>query len=882
MRVEGAVDIMKAEMGADTPMMRQYKRIKRLYPDAILMFRLGDFYEMFFDDAVEASRLLGLTLTSRNKGSPERVPLCGVPYHSVEGYIARLLEAGRKVAVCEQVEDPKLAKGLVERRVTRVLTPGVVLDTEKLDSKTGNYLAAVSELSGRFGLAVADLSTGEFRATSFASVREVAGEIAVFAPRELVAPEGASYVPELLSLLGSDSAPSVTELEPWVWDVEAAREALMDHFGVSTLEGFGVEGRPEAVAAAGAALHYLQSTQMDDLPPLRGLSYYERGDYVTLDAFTRANLELERTLRGGGRAHTLLGVLDKTCTAMGGRLLKEWMRFPLLDVDRIRARHEAVEELVAHPAELGTLRKALRQIADLERLIGRICTSYAKPTDLAALRDSIYFVAAVRECGGRFSSPLLARIRDELDDLADVASLVERAIVPSPPAVVTEGGVIRDGFSAELDQLRALLRDGKQWIADLERRERDATGIASLKVGYNKVFGYYVEVTKPNLHLVPEHYTRKQTLVGAERFVTPELKEYEEKVLSAEERARQMEKMLFEEVRLEVASHVERVRKTASLIAAIDVLASFAEAAEAYGYRRPAVTTHGVIELKQCRHPVVERVDLGERFVPNDVRLDTSENRLLIITGPNMSGKSTLMRQVALAVLMAQMGSFIPAETGSRIGVVDRIFTRVGASDDLASGRSTFMVEMVETAYILRHATRRSLVILDEIGRGTSTYDGMSLAWAVAEYIYNLGARTMFATHYHELAELALLKKGVKNYNVSVKREGERIVFLRKLLPGATSRSYGIEVARLAGVPEQVLKSARSVLARLERSPRASLGGMVQESLFVEDEGGGAETKDRGVAEEVIEQLRSLDPDEMTPLEALGTLARLKKKVEKV
>jgi DNA mismatch repair protein MutS len=860
-------------------MMKQYKRIKGDYPDSILMFRLGDFYEMFFEDAHIASRVLGIALTSRNKNSASSVPLCGVPVHSAESYITRLIEAGYKVAICEQVEDPRKATGIVERKVTRVLTPGAVLDTERLDSKSGNYVASLFRDRGGIGIAYADVSTGEFRTTVVQALSDAAGELLRIEPKEILLPE--ELEEELKEMLSSLGSPLVTVLEPWVWDYESARGVLLGHFGTLTLDAFGVERYPVSVIASGAVVYYLEKTQMEDLPRFSDLTYYDRTQYLGMDDFTVANLELTRSLRGGGREGTLLWVLDKTLTPMGGRLLKQWILSPLVDVEKIRVRQDAIAELVDNPSLRRAVRKALRGVSDLERLIGRISTSYAKPQDLAALRDSSYFVKAIKDMGAGVSSSLLGVVFEEIEDLSDLALLLDRALVETPPPSLRTGSVIKEGFSPELDELRAIRRDGRRLIAELEARERERTGIGSLKVGYNAVFGYYIEVTRPNLHLVPQDYTRRQTLTGAERFVTPELKELEEKILGAEERIEELEKELFEEVRKSVADCAHRVRRTAAQIATLDVLSTLAEVAQAYGYVRPVVDDSTVIELKESRHPVVERMELGERFVPNDMALDSRNSQLLIITGPNMAGKSTLMRQVALTVIMAQMGSFIPALSG-RIGMVDRIFTRVGASDDLARGRSTFMVEMVETAYILRRATPKSLVIFDEIGRGTSTFDGMSLAWAIAEYMYKLGARTLFATHYHELSELAVSRRRIKNYNIYVKQDGETIVFARKLVPGASSHSYGIDVARLAGVPEDVIKSAKAMLGRLERSQAKLAGSIAGGQIELFDSQGEAGTEEATKAEEkeaVVREILSLDTDSITPLDALLKLSQFKKRL---
>jgi DNA mismatch repair protein MutS len=859
-------------MPADTPMIKQYLKIKKQYPNAILFFRLGDFYEMFFEDAQVASRILGIALTSRNKSEKDPIPLCGVPYHSAEPYIAKLIEHGHKVAICEQIEDPKFAKGIVERRVVKIVTPGVVLDSEKLDSKSNNFLASIYYNGKSYGLAYADVSTGEFKTTSFPTVDDLINELSHLEPKEFILPEELYQNDALSSFFSMRLKPLITKLDPWVWDSDRANEILKEHLSAQTLEPFGLEGHPECIVACGATVHYLRETQIDDMPALRDPLYYEATDYLLIDESTKRNLELIKTIRGESKIGSLLWVLDETLTAMGGRLIKHWINYPLIDVGRIRERLDAVEEL-KDGRNLGEIRGALKDISDIERLVGRISTTSARPRDLGSLRDSSYSISNIKQFLAEFKSNLLVRIREEIDDLCDIRGFLEAALVDEPPISSRDGGIIKDGFNREIDSLRLIKREGKKWIAELESKEKKRTGINSLKVGYNQIFGYYIEVTKPNLPLVPQSYIRKQTLANAERFITPELKEYEEKILGAEDRILELEKELFEEIREKVAKESERIRQTASLIAELDVLCSLAHIANKYNYVKPQIDNSGDIELFSCRHPVVERMDLEERFVPNDIRLDRGENQLLIITGPNMAGKSTLIRQVALIVIMAQIGSFIPAERG-RIGIVDRIFTRVGASDNLSRGQSTFMVEMVETAYILRHATSQSLVVLDEVGRGTSTFDGISIAWAVAEFLHDLGCKTLFATHYHELAQIAISKRRVKNYNVFVKEDRGKVVFLRKLIPGATSHSYGIQVARLAGVPERILKTAREVLLRLEKA-QSNLGNSIrggQIGLF--------ERKEEKREDEILEEIRKLDPLSMTPLEALSKIIEIKGKLE--
>ncbi len=863
-------------MSTETPMLKQYVSIKKEYPDSILFFRLGDFYEMFYDDAKVASKVLGIALTSRNKSGKNPVPLCGVPHHSAEPYLAKLLKAGHKVAVCEQVEDPKTAKGVVKRKVVRVLTPGAIIDTEKLDSKSNNYLASVYVNNNSYGFAYTDISTGIFRTTSFSTLEALIDELAQIEPKELLIQDDEGRGDIAKSELTGSLDPLVTELDSWVWDIDRSKEVLLDHLSTKTLEPYGFEGHPDSISASGALIQYLKDTQMEEMPPLDEPSYYERSEYLLIDESTKRNLELLKNIRGDSEQGTLFWVLDETMTAMGARLLKFWISNPLIKIKEIETRLDAVEEFKSKPRLKSDLRAVLKEISDIERLIGRISTSSARPRDLGSLRDSSLYITKIKESLSNTDTTILKQIGASIDDLGDIRKMLENVLVDELPVSARDGGIIKQGVNSELDNLRSIRRDGKKWIAELESKERASTGISSLKIGYNKVFGYYIEVTKTHLASVPESYIRKQTLVNAERYITQDLKDYEEKLLGAEDKILDIERELFEEIRVKVANESERIRRTAALIATIDVFCSLSEVAEKYDYVRPKISNNRTLELKDNRHPVIERMDLGERFVPNDIKLDAKENQVLIITGPNMAGKSTLIRQVALSVLMAQMGSFVPAAY-AQIGLSDRIFTRVGASDNLAKGHSTFMVEMVETAYILRHATDKSLVILDEIGRGTSTFDGMSIAWAVAEYLHDLGSRTLFATHYHELAELAVSKKRANNYNIYVKDNGDKIVFLRKLIPGATSHSYGIQVAKLAGVPEPVIKSARKVLLNLEKSQTqlrdSILGGQV--ALFND-----AESEVVSNDHPLLEEIKELDTNSMTPLDALTKLAELKKKLE--
>ncbi len=859
--------------------MNQYLRVKKEYPDAILLFRLGDFYEMFYDDAKVASEILGIALTSRDRSKKNPVPLCGVPFHSVEPHISKLLASGKKVAVCEQIGDPKQAKGIVERKVVRVLTPGVVLDSENLEAKSNNFLACVAEEENGFGLSFCDISTGEFRTSFFRSQEDLLSELAHLGPREILIPDLDTEPLWLRSLTDANSRALVTRVDSWKWEPERCGEILRDGFAVLTLEALEIEKAPGCVLACGMLFDYLRETQRDFLPQIGLPRYYDTVDYMKIDEWTARNLELRSTAEGSVR-HSLLGVMDETRSPMGARLLRRFMSYPLLDVEEIRKRQGAAGELLENISAREDLMEALRQVGDLERLIHRIETPSARPRDLASLRDSSFCVERLRDAMSDLGSEALVSLRERMDDFRDLRSYLEGALVETPPVFMRDGGVIREGFSPELDRLRKIQSDGRKWISELEGRERERTGIANLKIGYNRVFGYYMEVTNSKLSLVPEDYSRRQTLAGSERFISPELKEYEEQILTAAERISELEASLFEEVRARAAAEAERVKATAAVVAETDVFCSMGEIASRYGYCRPEFVPRPLVELRDCRHPVVERMGLESGFVPNDVTLDSEDKRFLIITGPNMSGKSTLIRQVALISLMAQMGSFVPARE-ARLGVVDRIFSRVGASDNLTAGRSTFMVEMVETAHILQNATPRSLVILDEIGRGTSTFDGMSIAWAVSEYLYDLGPLTLFATHYHELSNLADVKPGITNSNVSVKEEGGEILFLRKLLPGATSHSYGIQVARLAGVPARVLNSAREVLFSLEKLKASLSQSMLGGQLLLFDAETERESEVEFQKEELLaEDLASLDPMNMTPMEALAKLMELCEKAK--
>lgn len=860
---------------ATTPLMRQYHAIKRQVPDALLMFRLGDFYELFYEDAVVAARELEITLTSRNKEQGRPVPMCGVPYHAAENYIARLVAKGYRVALCDQMEDPRQARKLVRREITRIVTPGTALEGALLRRGENNYLAAVAADGRQAGVAWVDVSTGEFRVTE-TDAGELASTLETLGPREILIPAGGR--PPTLE----GATPLITEREPWTFEFEHADRALCEHYRLLTLEGCGLAGRRLAVAAAGAVLEYLRETQRAALEHLDLPTFFDRSRCLRLDAVTVRNLELVEPLfpaEGAAKEATLLGVVDRTETGMGGRLLRARLLRPSLDQEEIEARLEAVEELLRDTVGRSELRKILGRIADLERLLAKITLGTAGPREMLALGRSLRMLPDLKRVLGERRAVRLQELAGRLDELTDLRQRIEDAIAPEPPAHLHEGGAIRDGFHPELDALRDISRNSRRYVAELETRERARTGIASLKVRFNQVFGYYLEVSKANLHLVPADYERKQTLVGAERFTTPELKQLEQKILEAEQRILELEKQIFAELRSFAAAQAARLRRTAAAVAELDVTAALAETAAVNRYVRPRFSDSGQMRIVGGRHPVVEKLCEREatRYIPNDVFLDPQGQFIAVITGPNMGGKSTYLRQAALIVILAQMGSFVPAEEAV-LPLVDRVFTRIGASDNLARGRSTFMVEMTETAVILNTATPQSLIVLDEIGRGTATYDGLALAWAVIEHIHDrIRAKTLFATHYHELTELAEQLEGVRNLHVSVKESGDRIIFLRKVEPGAADRSYGIEVARLAGLPASVIERAREVLALHERSehevseelsPRTAPAGPVQIRLF------------EPVSYQIAERIRRLNLDELRPIEALRLLAELQSELK--
>ncbi|MBI3491060.1 MAG: DNA mismatch repair protein MutS [Acidobacteria bacterium] len=869
-----------------TPAMRQYLDAKQQHRDAILLFRMGDFYEMFYEDALVAARALELTLTSRSKDSNGGgIPMCGVPFHAVDAYIARLIKKGFRVAICDQVEDPRKAKGLVKREVVRVVSPGTLTDANYLDAREPAFLMAIAPTNGTMGVALLDLSTGEFSAAEYAGAdgrQALVDELAVLKPREILAPASDTGAPLVIDEIVASGLPT-TAVEGWTFELESARRALLDQLRAGSLEGFGLDRRPAAVSAAGALVHYLRSTQKVDLAHVRSIAYRQRADALLIDPTTLKHLEI---LEGaeGARDGSLLDELDRTVTAIGSRLLRAWLLRPLVALEPIRDRLDAVEELAFRTTERGKFRDAIKGVQDLERLVARAALGTAGPRDLVGLKQSLGVIPRVRTILAELHAPLVRSLVAELDDVPDVRGRIESTLVDDPPALARDGGFARDGVDRELDELRTISRSGKQIIAEMEERERTRTGIASLKIRYNRVFGYYIEVSKSNLRAVPADYHRKQTIAGGERFITPALKEYEEKVLGADERILERELDLFEALRAAVAAEAPRIQASARALAALDVLATFAEDAAVNNYIKPHVHDGDEMVVLDARHPVVERrtAAAGEPFVPNDIRLDGAACQLVILTGPNMGGKSTYLRQTALLSIMTQAGSFVPARE-AKLPLVDRIFARVGASDNIARGHSTFMIEMQETANILHTATSRSVVVLDEIGRGTATFDGLSIAWAVAEFLATnprMRPKTLFATHYHELTDLADATPGVVNFHVAAREWKDDIVFLRKIVPGRSDRSYGIQVARLAGLPRTVIERAREILAALERDElarggRPSVSGTPSEpqqqlGLFQPSP---PDTRLR-------DRIAALDLDRMTPIEALALLAELKKETQ--
>jgi len=861
-------------------MMDQYHRIKKQYQDALLFFRLGDFYEMFFEDAKTAAPVLEIALTSRQK-----VPMCGVPYHAAHSYLVKLLRKGFKVAICEQVEDAKQALGVVKRDVVKVLTPGTAVELELEEEKENTYIASLFMPDQEWGLALIDLASGEMKATQGELSSMLADELFKIYPKEIIYPEDLSDEVERILVRSGMNSVTRSPQEDWVFDFTQAKNLLLDHFQVKSLDGYGLGSKNLSISASGALLYYLRNLRKDSLSLVHGLSYVQSSQHMILDATSIKNLELTKNLRDGHIKDSLLDVIDFTVTSMGGRLLRYWLLRPLLDKKEIERRLETVDEFLSQTIERQELRSGLKDIFDLERLTGKISLAVANAKDLVALKRSLLPLPQIQSVIRSFTSEKMKKIQKDWDNAPDIVELIERALLDEPSFLLTEGGIIKQGYNRDLDELREISHSGKSFITQMERKERERTGISSLKIRYNKVFGYYIDVTKPNLHLVPPDYIRKQTLVNSERFITPELKEYEEKVLNAEQKIGELEYHLFLEVREKISQEKERLQKIASCIALLDVLSCLAELASQHSYKRPRVNEEERIKIVEGRHPVIE-VTNDEPFIPNDTLLDREANQILIVTGPNMGGKSTYLRQVALICILAQMGSFVPASE-AEIGLVDRVFTRIGAMDFLSVGHSTFMVEMLETANILNNATNNSLILLDEIGRGTSTFDGLSIAWAVAEYLHDkqdVQAKTLFATHYHELTELELTMERIKNYHVSVKEWKEDIIFLRKIVPGASDQSYGIHVARLAGMPRSVIERAKEILFNLDKQelddaglPRIAYGLSPEREksqflLFQED-------RDREFLEEMKQEIESCDPDTLSPLEALNLLSDLKDKI---
>ena len=874
-----------------TPMMQQYMKTKEQYKDCILFYRLGDFYEMFFDDAITASRELEITLTGKNCGLEERAPMCGVPFHSVDGYLNRLVSKGYKVAICEQMEDPASAKGIVRREVVRIATPGTNLDMQALDESRNNYIMCVVYIADRFGMSVADVTTGEYLVTEIDSSEKLFDEIYKYMPSELICNEAFYMSGMNLDDMKNRLGITIYSLDAWYFDDAICSQTLKDHFQVGTLNGLGIADYDCGMIAAGALLGYLKETQKTSLSHMSKLIPYTTGRYMLLDSSTRRNLELCETLREKQKRGSLLWVLDKTKTAMGARTLRKYIEQPLINRKDIEDRLNAVEELKDNAISREEIREYLSPVYDLERLVSRITYKSANPRDMIAFQSSLSMLPHIKYILSEMKSPLLKTLYEQLDTLEDLCSLVQNAICDEPPIAMKEGGIIRDGYHEEVDKLRQAKSSGKDWLARLEAQEREKTGIKNLRIRYNKVFGYYLEVTNSFKNLVPDYYTRKQTLANAERYIIPELKELEDTILGAEDKLYALEYELFCDIRERIAGEVIRIQATASAIAQIDTFASLALVAEQNRYVRPKINEKGVIDIRDGRHPVVEKMIPNDMFITNDTYLNDKKNRISIITGPNMAGKSTYMRQTALIVLMAQIGSFVPADSAN-IGLVDRIFTRVGASDDLASGQSTFMVEMTEVANILRNATSKSLLILDEIGRGTSTFDGLSIAWAVIEHISNsklLGAKTLFATHYHELTELEGKIDNVNNYCIAVKEKGDDIIFLRKIVKGGADKSYGIQVARLAGVPESVTNRAKEIVEELVD---ADITGRIKD-IAVQGHAPKIRTKkydevdlaqmslfDTVKDDDVLEEIKALDVSNLTPIDALNTLYQLQNKLK--
>lgn len=871
-------------------MMQHYLKTKEEYKDCILFYRLGDFYEMFFDDALTVTKELEITLTGKDCGLEERAPMCGVPFHAAENYINRLIAKGYKVAICEQMEDPKTAKGMVKREVIRVVTPGTNLNATGIDDAKNNYLMSIVYMENHFGICIADVSTGECYVTEVDKGRKLVDEINKYTPSEIICNQALMVSGIDVDDLKNRMNIAVYPLDSWYFDDELCHKTLMEHFHVMSIEGLGLGDYETSILAAGALFIYLKETQKSNLEHMSRITPYVTDHFMLIDSSSRRNLELVETLREKQKRGSLLWVLDKTKTAMGARMMRSFVEQPLVDVEEIEKRQDAIEELNNKPMIRDEIREYLQPVYDLERLISRISYHSANPRDLLVFRSSLEMLPHIRLLLKECSGSALQEIYEDMDALEDLCELITAAIVDDPPLAMKEGGIIRDGYNKDVDNYRNAKTEGKNWLADLETEEREKTGIRNLRIKYNKVFGYYLEVTNSFKEMVPDYYTRKQTLTNAERYITPKLKELEDMILGAEDKLYSLEYVLFAQVRDKVAAEVERIQKTARAVARLDVFASLSLVASRNNYVRPTVNSRGVIDIRGGRHPVVEKMIPNDMFIANDVKLDNGENRIAVITGPNMAGKSTYMRQVALIVLMAQIGSFVPAQK-AKIGIVDRIFTRVGASDDLASGQSTFMVEMTEVANILRNATKNSLLILDEIGRGTSTFDGLSIAWAVIEHIASpkiLGAKTLFATHYHELTELEGKIPGVNNYCIAVKERGDDIVFLRKIVKGGADKSYGIQVAKLAGVPDSVIDRAKELVEELvdaditERVrdlaavPKTKKKAVHYDEVDLEQMSLFDTVKD----DDILQELKDIDVGNLTPIDALNTIYRLQNKLK--
>jgi len=868
-----------------TPMLKQFLNIKNQHPDKLILFRMGDFYETFFDDAKTASKVLGITLTARNKNAENPIPLAGFPYHALDNYLDKLVKQGLKVVICEQTEDPKLAKGLVKREIIDIITPGSIIDGKLIDKTENNFLAAIYYMEGKdkIGFSLIDVSTGDFLFTEILE-NQLKDEIMRSKPAEIIVEN--EEVKSFIEKLSLEYEPTITIFETWYFDPEEAERMLTTHFGTTTLDGFGAENKPFAKTAAGIALAYIKSLKNDELKHISSLRYYSLKNFMQLDEVSRRNLELFKSLRYGTRFGTLISILDKTSTPMGARKLTNWLLNPLLDVTEIQKRHDAIDTFKKNFAFTTDLRTVLDAIGDLSRIISKVGTKRVNPRDLITLQNYLETSPQIAELLKEFENPLIDSLKEKISDYSEIINIIKNALTENPPMQITEGNILKDGYNEYLDELREISRSGKSWISRLEEYERKKTGIPSLKVSYNRVFGYYIEITQTHKDKVPDYYIRKQTLVNAERYISPQLKEYESKVLGAEERIRNIEYELFNKIRDKLYNKIELMQQFVEIVAYLDVLSNLAFVAYHNNYSKPDFNDEGIVEIKECRHPVVEKLLENEQFIPNDVNLNDSENKIALITGPNMAGKSTYLRQVGLIAIMAQMGSFIPAESAN-LPIFDKIFTRVGASDNLAMGQSTFLVEMLETANILNTATPKSLILLDEIGRGTSTFDGLSLAWAIVEFIHNnsqINAKTLFATHYHELTELENILPAVKNYNIAVKEWNDKIIFIRKIERGFADQSYGIQVARLAGIPDKVIKRAKEILGNLEEHELSPQGLTAKakkqlardtsqldifDAIFEK-----AEQKN-----EILEEIKKLDVNNLTPIEAINKLSELKDKL---